>query len=399
MMLVARGRSGCSTAAGCRWRGITNRPPAISTARALTAVRAATIACARARSARSMSLSNIVLRRDVHASGRGRVAPRRSRARAPAARTCGSHLPSVLPSSLAADHCGVRHAHARGRDTPAPLYSSEVETMLRQLFVCCLHRRAHVRGGAAARARRHRARGQRARQRARDSARARAAARLAVVTITATPVQRAESRQAVAVSPEDIARAPATSPWEMLRQTAGVEVHIQGQGPGFASDASVRGFSSDHSTDLALWIDGVPVNEPVNGHAEGYNDWSLIFPQAIQDLDVIKGPTSALFGEFRVFRHRERAHARSPERHARVDQRRIGGTHRGHRRSPASATTPARPRTASSARATCTRVDGARTATTISARDTCVSCTTSRRARRSMAAWSSMARDGTRRDT
>ena len=132
-----------------------------------------------------------------------------------------------------------------------------------------------------------------------DSARTRPANRLATVTITATPVHpAAESRQAVAVSPEEIARTPATSPWEILRQTAGVEVHIQGQGPGFASDASVRGFSSDHSTDLALWINGVPVNEPVNGHAEGYNDWSLIFPQAIQDLDVIKGPTSALFGNF-----------------------------------------------------------------------------------------------------
>ena len=66
----------------------------------------------------------------------------------------------------------------------------------------------------------------------------------------------------------------------------------------FASDASFRAFSSDHSTDLALWIDGVPVNEPVNGHAEGYNDWSLVFPEAINDLDVIKGPTSALFGNF-----------------------------------------------------------------------------------------------------
>ncbi len=134
--------------------------------------------------------------------------------------------------------------------------------------------------------------------RAADSARLRSAGRLAVVTITATAAKRTESRQAVAVTPEELARTPATSPWELLRQTAGVEVHIQGQGPGFASDASVRGFSSDHSTDLALWIDGVPVNEPVNGHAEGYNDWSLIFPQVIQDLDVIKGPTSALFGNF-----------------------------------------------------------------------------------------------------
>ena len=84
----------------------------------------------------------------------------------------------------------------------------------------------------------------------------------------------------------------------LLRQTAGVEVHLQGQGPGFASDASLRGFSSDHSTDLALWVDGVPINEPVNGHAEGYNDWSVLFPGGIQDIDVIHGPTSALFGNF-----------------------------------------------------------------------------------------------------
>jgi len=75
-------------------------------------------------------------------------------------------------------------------------------------------------------------------------------------------------------------------------------VHEQGQGPGFASDASIRGFSSDHSTDLALWIDGVPINETVNGHAEGNADWSLIFSQAVSDIDVVKGPTSALFGNF-----------------------------------------------------------------------------------------------------
>src|SRR5512140_1664079 len=168
--------------------------------------------------------------------------------------------------------------------------------MLRQLFVCaciaapaCAAAQQAVMPDTAMRD---------SSSRAVDSVRARAAQRLQVVTITATPVKPAESRQAVAVSPDEIARTPAASPWELLRQTAGVEVHMAGQGPGFASDASVRGFSSDHSTDLALWIDGVPVNEPVNGHAEGYDDWSLIFPQAIQDLDVIKGPTSALFGNF-----------------------------------------------------------------------------------------------------
>jgi outer membrane receptor protein involved in Fe transport len=121
---------------------------------------------------------------------------------------------------------------------------------------------------------------------------------LAPITVTATPARRFEPGSSIRVSPEAIERTLATDAYDLLRQTAGIEVHEQGQGPGFASDASVRGFSSDHSTDLALWVDGVPNNEPVNGHAEGYNDWNLLFPQAIQDLDVLKGPTSALYGNF-----------------------------------------------------------------------------------------------------
>jgi iron complex outermembrane recepter protein len=127
---------------------------------------------------------------------------------------------------------------------------------------------------------------------------ARRSVQLHAVTITAAPADRAEASTATHVSQAEIQQTPASNPWDLLRQTAGVEVHLQGQGPGFASDASVRGFSSDHSTDLALWIDGVPINEPVNGHAEGYNDWSVIFPGAVRDVDVIKGPTSALFGNF-----------------------------------------------------------------------------------------------------
>ncbi|HVH09451.1 MAG TPA: TonB-dependent receptor [Gemmatimonadales bacterium] len=121
---------------------------------------------------------------------------------------------------------------------------------------------------------------------------------LAPVTVTAAPVRREEPGSATRVSPAALERAAAIDAFDALRLTAGVEVHLQGQGPGFASDASVRGFSSDHSTDLALWVDGVPNNEPVNGHAEGYNDWNLLFPQAIADVDVRKGPTSALYGNF-----------------------------------------------------------------------------------------------------
>lgn len=123
---------------------------------------------------------------------------------------------------------------------------------------------------------------------------------LPAITITVGRTQRQAPAATVEVPAEEVRRTLATSSsaWDLLRQTAGLEVHEQGQGPGFASDAAIRGFSSDHSTDMALWVDGVPINEPVNGHAEGYNDWSLLFPQSIEGVEVIKGPTSPLFGNF-----------------------------------------------------------------------------------------------------
>jgi outer membrane receptor protein involved in Fe transport len=126
----------------------------------------------------------------------------------------------------------------------------------------------------------------------------RAEQRLKAVTIVATPTEAAEPVSALHVSALRLQRMPTIDTWDLLRQAAGIEVHSQGQGPGFASDASMRGFSSDHSTDLALWVDGVPVNEPVNGHAEGYNDWSLIFPRAVAGIDVTRGPSNPLFGNF-----------------------------------------------------------------------------------------------------
>ncbi|MHB1862792.1 MAG: TonB-dependent receptor [Gemmatimonadaceae bacterium] len=130
-----------------------------------------------------------------------------------------------------------------------------------------------------------------------DSLRA-AAQSLGAVNIVAAPVDRSQPASVTHIPASVINATPSNSTWDLLRQTAGVEVHQQGQGPGFASDASLRGFSSDHSTDLALWIDGVPVNEPVNGHSEGYNDFSELFTDAVRSIDVIRGPTSPLFGNF-----------------------------------------------------------------------------------------------------
>ncbi len=135
-----------------------------------------------------------------------------------------------------------------------------------------------------------------------DSARARPDSappvQLQEITVTAAPVRREAPSGSVTVTPDVIRQTPALNTVDLLRQTAGLEVHDQGQGPGFASDLALRGFSSDHSTDIALWIDGVPINEPVNGHAEGYTDWSLLLPEGVRQIDVYKGPTSALYGNF-----------------------------------------------------------------------------------------------------
>src|SRR5712692_3202944 len=218
---------------------------------------------------------------------------------------------------------------------------------------------------------------------------------LAPITVTATPARRLEPGSAIRVSPEAIERTPATDAYDLLRQTAGIEVHEQGQGPGFASDASVRGFSSDHSTDLALWVDGVPNNEPVNGHAEGYNDWSLLFPQAIQDLDVLKGPTSALYGNFAMSGV---VNVRTLERMRGVTLWLKPGAYGRAEGAVLAASTTTR-RRGCSACAACARTDGGRTAGTPSARRTRGCSPGSPPARPSTPGSSCTLRGGTRRGT
>lgn len=121
---------------------------------------------------------------------------------------------------------------------------------------------------------------------------------LPAVRVTAGRMTTPEAASAVVVSPAAIRSVPASNAFELVRQTAGVEVHQQGQGPGFASDAVIRGFTSDHSTDVALMIDGVPINQPVNGHAEGYADWNEMLPEAVSAIRVLKGPVSPWIGNF-----------------------------------------------------------------------------------------------------
>lgn len=104
--------------------------------------------------------------------------------------------------------------------------------------------------------------------------------------------------ETVQVSAEQIQRTPATDAYDLVRRASGIEVHQQGQGPGFASDAVIRGFTSDHSSDVLLVLDGVPINLPIHGHVEGYADWSVLSPAAVTGIRVIHGPASPFYGDF-----------------------------------------------------------------------------------------------------
>ena len=123
--------------------------------------------------------------------------------------------------------------------------------------------------------------------------------RLETINVTAErPRAAAPPVTTIDVAPAELRRTFSADAYDLLRRTSGIEVHEQGQGPGFASDAVIRGFSSDHSSDVLLTIDGVPINLPVHGHVEGYSDWSILSPAAVSSLRVITGPASPLYGDF-----------------------------------------------------------------------------------------------------
>ena len=121
---------------------------------------------------------------------------------------------------------------------------------------------------------------------------------LPCVRVVASSAKRADAASTVVILPTAIRTVPATDVWDIVRQAAGMEVHLQGQGPGFASDAAFRGFTSDHSSDVAMSVDGVPVNEPVNGHAEGYSDWNSMMPEAVSSVEITDGPAVPNAGNF-----------------------------------------------------------------------------------------------------
>ena len=90
---------------------------------------------------------------------------------------------------------------------------------------------------------------------------------------------------------------PYARPSESLEVVPGLIV-TQHSGDGKANQYYLRGFNLDHGTDLAIYLDGMPLNMRTHGHGQGYADTNFLMPELLKYVLARKGPYSAEDGDF-----------------------------------------------------------------------------------------------------
>src|SRR5579859_1641000 len=105
------------------------------------------------------------------------------------------------------------------------------------------------------------------------------------------------SASASTVRDRDFLLRPRITPEDILRVVPGL-VLAQHQGGGKADQIFLRGFDADHGTDVSVNLDGIPVNMPSHAHGQGFADLHFLIPEAIEKLEIVKGPYEAQYGDF-----------------------------------------------------------------------------------------------------
>ncbi|HET7393421.1 MAG TPA: TonB-dependent receptor [Candidatus Binatia bacterium] len=95
----------------------------------------------------------------------------------------------------------------------------------------------------------------------------------------------------------DLQLRPSNTPSDVMRLTPGLTIG-QHHGGGKADQILFRGFDSDHGTDFAVFIDGIPVNMVSHAHGQGYADIHWLIPETIDRVEIYKGPYFAHLGDF-----------------------------------------------------------------------------------------------------
>jgi outer membrane receptor protein involved in Fe transport len=120
------------------------------------------------------------------------------------------------------------------------------------------------------------------------------------VTVTASRlnlVGTATTASQGSVTEEELDLRPAYRVGQLLESVPGLVVTVH-SGEGKANQYLARGFNLDHGTDIANFVDDVPINRPTNTHGQGYADLNFLLPELSNGLDYTKGPYYASVGDF-----------------------------------------------------------------------------------------------------
>ena len=107
----------------------------------------------------------------------------------------------------------------------------------------------------------------------------------------------AESATQGTVGAREIQDRPILRSGEVLEAIPGVII-TQHAGGGKANQYFLRGFNLDHGTDIAIFLDDMPLNLPSHAHGEGYSDMNTVIPEFVRRVNFEKGPYYADVGNF-----------------------------------------------------------------------------------------------------
>ena len=119
------------------------------------------------------------------------------------------------------------------------------------------------------------------------------------VVVTASRVDllgTADTASQGTVTQKEIELRPVYRVGQLLETTPGLVVTVH-SGEGKAQQYLLRGFNLDHGTDIANFVDDMPVNRPSNAHGQGYSDSNFMMAEVTNGLDFTKGPYHAEVGD------------------------------------------------------------------------------------------------------
>ncbi len=120
------------------------------------------------------------------------------------------------------------------------------------------------------------------------------------VTVSATRLQllgTASTASEGVVDDQEVQLTPAYRPGQLLETVPGLIVTLH-SGEGKANQYLMRGYNLDHGTDLATFVDGMPINQPTHAHGQGYTDLNFMIPELADGISYTKGPYYADVGDF-----------------------------------------------------------------------------------------------------